>query len=348
LRLTAPDGSGLHLPAGSPIVAFARGVMASSEWTVRDRMTLLAVATGWALRRFRCDERMTVAQLCARVPSAIRLGLIDPLCVAALNTPSAEASGSVFLRVLRDALFTGPGSADLMLPKLRLSELLPGPAAAWLRQSDVQLKLSTRVDSVASANGSWTIDGEVFDHVVLATTAVEAARLARSIAPAWADAAASLRYEPIVTVYAQSDRTRLPEPMLALPSDEDRQPAQFVFDHGQLGGRDGLLAFVISGAAPWLERGLDNTAEATLVQARRWLGSHLRSPLAVVRVLTEKRATFRCTPGLRRPPGRIADGLWAAGDYVAGPYPATLEGAVRSGIEAVDGLLPVRPPITAT
>ena len=45
----------------------------------------------------------------------------------------------------------------------------------------------------------------------------------------------------------------------------------------------------------------------------------------------EKRATFQCTPGLARPDARIAAGLWAAGDYVQGPYPATLEGAVRAG-----------------
>jgi len=55
-------------------------------------------------------------------------------------------------------------------------------------------------------------------------------------------------------------------------------------------------------------------------------------------VLAEKRATFRCTPGLVRPPAGIASRLVAAGDYVDGPYPATLEGAVRSG-EAAAALL---------
>jgi monoamine oxidase len=55
-------------------------------------------------------------------------------------------------------------------------------------------------------------------------------------------------------------------------------------------------------------------------------------------VLTEKRATFRCVPGLQRPAGRVAQGLHAAGDYVRGPYPATIEGAVRSALEAVDAL----------
>ncbi|MFX8004414.1 hypothetical protein ABTK66_18735, partial [Acinetobacter baumannii] len=54
--------------------------------------------------------------------------------------------------------------------------------------------------------------------------------------------------------------------------------------------------------------------------------------------LTEKRATFACTPGLVRPPARIAPGLWAAGDYIDGPYPATLEGAVRAGQAAAQGV----------
>jgi predicted NAD/FAD-dependent oxidoreductase len=59
---------------------------------------------------------------------------------------------------------------------------------------------------------------------------------------------------------------------------------------------------------------------------------------ALVRVLAEKRATFRCTPSLRRPALRIAAGLLAAGDHVEGPYPATLEGAVRSGEAAAAAL----------
>ena len=53
----------------------------------------------------------------------------------------------------------------------------------------------------------------------------------------------------------------------------------------------------------------------------------------------EKRATFACTPALDRPDGHPLPGLWVAGDYVAGPYPATLEGAVRAGEAAARGWL---------
>jgi hypothetical protein len=52
----------------------------------------------------------------------------------------------------------------------------------------------------------------------------------------------------------------------------------------------------------------------------------------------ERRATFACTPDLLRPSMQVATGLLAAGDYVEGPYPATLEGSVRAAVRAVQAL----------
>jgi predicted NAD/FAD-dependent oxidoreductase len=113
--------------------------------------------------------------------------------------------------------------------------------------------------------------------------------------------------------------------MLALRSGNSA-PAQFVFDRSQLGGPVGLLAFVVS-ASP-SER--DALQQQVLAQAAAlgWTG------LTPVQTVVERRATFACVPGLRRPAMRIAPGLLACGDYVDGPYPATIEGAVRSALEA--------------
>ena len=53
-----------------------------------------------------------------------------------------------------------------------------------------------------------------------------------------------------------------------------------------------------------------------------------------MQVIAEKRATFDCVPGLARPVNRTpVPGLFLAGDYTASDYPATLEAAVRSGIQ---------------
>ncbi|CAN5254607.1 hydroxysqualene dehydroxylase HpnE [soil metagenome] len=333
LRITYPEGAGLQLEHGAAIPAFARAVLRHGAWSWRDRLALLAVCAGWSLRGFRCDPALTVATLAAKVPAAVRNDLIDPLCVAALNTPAADASASVFLRVLKDALFAGPGSADLLLPRISLSDVLPSPAERWLQEAGSTLELSHRVQRLQADGAGWEVDGQRFDAVVLATTPTEAARLAEPIAPLWSATAAALRYEPIVTLYLHSEGSTLPEPMLALHADDDA-PAQFVFDRGQLGGPRGLLAFVISGAQPWVDRGMEATLHATLAQAQATLGAYLRAPLQELRTLTEKRATFRCTPGLPRAAMPVAAGLFAAGDHVEGPYPATLEGAVRSGIAA--------------
>jgi len=333
LRLVDAKGDGLVLPDGPPWLAFLRGVLAHTTWSLADKLSLLRAAAGWLAGGFRCPEVLTVASLTRGIRTRVRRELIEPLCVAALNTSATEASARVFLRVIADALFAGRGASDLLLPRLNLGDVLPRPAARWLEGAGATLLLRHWVRELAVADDGCAVDGTRYDAVVLAATASESARLAGAIAPAWAETAGALSFAPIVTVYFRSPGTFLPWPMLSLAADETH-PAQFVFDRGQLGGAEGLLAFVISGAEKWVEFGSGPTVEATRRQAEASLGTYLRGPLEAIQVVVEKRATFRCTPALRRPPMRIAESLYAAGDYLEGPYPSTLEGAVRAGIAA--------------
>jgi hypothetical protein len=328
------DGEGLRLPGGAPLPAFVRGVLGARGWSWSERLALLRVATGWAMRGFSCDERRSVAELCATLPVKVRAQLIDPLCVAALNTRADEASGAVFLRVLRDALFSGAGSADLLLPRASLDRLLPQPAARWFDAQGVRVCTGRRVGQLLRHGLAWQLDATPFDTVILAPSAGEAARLCAALAPDWAAAAAALRYEPIVTVYVRCTGARLAAPMTALHAGA-AAPAQFVFDLGALGGAQGVFAFVVSGARDWVEQGLQATAAAVLAQADSAFASGIwPTPPQLLHISAEKRATFRCTPALRRPPPQIAEQLFAAGDFVRGPYPATLEGAVLSGRQA--------------
>ncbi len=334
LRLRYPDHEGLRLPGGQPLFSFLRGVLSYRRWPWRARLALLMRSMAWLLQGFRCAPELCVAELCADLPRAVQQDLVEPLCVAALNTPADRASAQVFLRVLQDALFSGPGSADLLLPRRPLGDLLPAPASRWLLANGASLRLGQRVQALQKlGEGRWQVDGEDFDAVLLACPPNEAARLAEAIAPGWAEQARGLRYEPIITVYLRRPDSWLPAPMVALQESAEA-PAQFVFDQGQLSGQPGLFAFVISGAEAWVNAGLAATGDAVEAQARAVLG--WQGDIERVRVLAEKRATFACTPGLLRPPMHIAPGLMAAGDYVAGPYPATLEGAVRAGLAAAD------------
>jgi len=339
LSLVDCSGRGLRMRAGAPIAAFALAVLRRRGWSWRERIALLRMAMRWRRAGFRCHEDDTVAALTAPLPSAVRAEFIEPLCVAALNTPAREASGTVFLRVLQAALAERAGGADLMLPRVPLGQVLPAPALRWLERGGATVRLGHRVERLERAGDGWQVDSVRADGVAVAASAVEAARLLVPHAPAWAARASALRYEPIATVYAKSAGCVLPEPLIALHSDADR-PAQFVFDLGQLGREPGLLAFVISGASAWVERGTPATEAATLAQANEQLAGQLPAPIQLVGTLVEKRATFACVPKLARPPMAVAPGLVACGDYVEGPFPATIEGAVRSGVAAARALAP--------
>ncbi len=344
LTLQFPDGQGLQLPDLPPPLDALLGIARAKGWGWRDKLALLRTATAWQLRGFRCAPSTSVAQLCAALTPRLMAEFIDPLCVSALNTPAREASGQVFLRVLQDSLFSGRGGSNLLLPRMDLGSLFPEPAARWLAQRGGQVITGLRVQRLQPMpGGRWqtvcaigpanAAEGtpEVFDHITLACPSWEASRLVAGVAglaglasaSPWSAQAAALRFEAITTVYAHAHGVRLPLPMVALRNTAD-QPAQFVFDRGQLDGNHGLLAFVVSAS----DGDRLQIEQQVLQQAATQLGL---STLQPVQTVVEKRATFACTPGLRRPGMQVLPGLTACGDYVHGPYPATLEGAVLSG-----------------
>lgn len=356
LRLQTPDGQGLALPSSTLArrlpgsLQAALGILRARGWSWADKLALMQRAARWQAAGFDCAPNLSVADACQGLSPTLMQSLIEPLCVSALNTPPERSSAQVFLRVLKDALFAEAGGADLLLPRRDLGVLLPDAALAWLVQQGAEVQLGARIvgleaveqadgcalwrlhsslpSTSAQADGSAATAHQLFDAVVLACPAPEAARLTETFAPDWASTARALTHEAITTVYAWAPTgTRLAQPMLALPSGP-QVPAQFVFDRGQLGGPVGLLAFVVSAS----QGDRDALTAQVLAQGEHQLGLKLQA----VQTVVEKRATFACTPGLLRPgAGVMQTGkLLACGDYVAGPYPATLEGAVRSGLAA--------------
>ncbi|MEI8029015.1 MAG: hydroxysqualene dehydroxylase HpnE [Comamonadaceae bacterium] len=345
MMLMFPDGRGLRFPHWpAPLDALA-GIVSARGWSLADKWCLLRAAGHWQLDGFQCDAASTVTQLCQRLSPRVMTELIEPLCVSALNTPADQASAQVFLRVLKDALFGVQGGSNLLLPRVDLSTLFPLAAARWLSDRGGQLRLGTRVQSMLPQGSRWQVQGEDFDVAILATSAAGSVRTLENTLPLvndslagkireWTDVASLLPFQAITTVYAWGNHARLPYPMLALRNHVDTTgqnsgltPAQFVFDRGQLGGPQGLLAFVVSAS--------NDSREALQAQVIRQAQAQLGLALQAVQTVVEKRATFACRPGLQRPLQQIAPGLLACGDYVAGPYPATLEGAVRSAVAAI-------------
>ncbi len=185
-------------------------------------------------------------------------------------------------------------------------------------------------------NGDAAASTQHFDAVIVATDPERAAQLLAAVPGA--PAMPAFEHEPITTCYLQYDASiRLAQPFLALVDDAVAGHwGQFVFDRGQLAtDQAGLLAVVVSTSAQAIASGQDALCGAVA----RQLAEALRHPALLTprwsKVISEKRATFACTPALARPTVETGlSNLFLAGDYVASDYPATLESAVQSGMAA--------------
>lgn len=325
-RLVAP-----HLPAPLHTAAallFATGL----GW--REKWAALRLLRSLQRTRFRIAPDVSVNTWLERnkTPSRQRRLLWQPLCVAALNTPAEDASAQVLAHVLRDSFAASRAASDLLLPRVDLSALFPEPAAQFITQRGGIIHRGQRVTDLQRMGHGWHIaDRGPFAQVVLAVAAYHLGALLPELQPA----VDHFAWEPIVTSYlAYPAGVRLPQPMLGVAEGT----AQWLFDRGQLCGQTGLIAAVISARGRHLNLPAAELERRIHAEIAR-IVPHLPAPLRA-KTITEKRATFACTPNLRRPLGQTAfPGLWLAGDYVAGDYPATIEGAVRSGVNAAQSVL---------
>ncbi len=141
------------------------------------------------------------------------------------------------------------------------------------------------------------------------------------------------------------------EPAMLLPHAAfTRSPLQWSFrkSHTPAGGT--YLHAVISAAREWVDRPADQIVSMAVYELRRHLPEAVDAELVHARVVKEKRATFAARPGIDRirPPasGQVAN-LFLAGDWCNNGWPATMEGAVRSGYHAAGAAMDLLRPDAA-
>ena len=359
LQMRYPDGSGgmdflaPRLPAP---LHLAWALLRARGLRRADKLALMRFSTAMRWMGWQLYNDCTVSELLQRFDQTDTLNRLmwHPLCLAALNTPPERASARVFVNVLRDSLGASRRRAsDMLIPKTDLSTLLPEAAARYVEQHGGAVRTGAKVAALhALPDGRWRLDdgvddGDGFDAVIVATSSVQAASLLQGLQDArLADAIERMQAftpEAISTCYLQYDASvRLDLPFCALVDAPHKQHwGQFVFDRGQLdASQAGLLAVVISASGPAAEQGHGPLAQAIAAQLAQVLRRPELARPAWTQLITEKRATFACTPDLLRPGNASGvPGLLLAGDYTANDdrkqdYPATIEAAVRSGVAA--------------
>ena len=348
LQMRYPDnevGMDLLAPRLPAPLHLVMGVLRAKGLPFADKLSLARFSSAARWMGWQLNQDCTVAELLARFDQTDRLIKLmwRPLCIAALNTPPERASAKVFLAVLRDSLGARRAASDMLLPRTDLSTLFPDAAISWLQKQGGTVMMVHRVNSIHSDDAGWTINSaqrsDHYQHVVIATAPMHAQTLLKDTDHALSESL-SFDYEAITTCYLQyAPSVRLPAPMLALIDDPDSQCwGQFVFDRGQLDDKQaGLLAVVISATQQTTVQSLEAAVAQQLAHDLRL--PELANPVWS-KAITEKRATFACVPDMQRPSTATTHpGLWLAGDYTASDYPATIEGAVRSGVKVAADIL---------
>ncbi len=282
-----------------------------------------------ALRLHRLPATTTVAD--ALPQGVLYHRLLEPLAIAALNTPTDQASARLLGAVMQETLAAGGGACIPAFPREGLSESFIDPAIAWLEARGTEIRLGSRVARIGLGNGRATaLDDTPIgpdDAIVLAVPAPVAATLLPGVS-------VPDRFEAILNVHYRIEAC----------ATGDLREAGFI---GLVGGtaewifiKPGIVSVTISAG----NRAVDTPPEALAQQVWQDVGAALQlsASMPPYRVVKEKRATFAATPeqDALRPPVRTEwTNVALAGDWTATGLPATIEGAIRSGRSAAAALI---------
>jgi len=271
---------------------------------------------------------MPVAQAMAAHP-VFQRGFVDPLVVATLNTPSAEASSARLAQVLRR--LGGPGATRLYVAERGLGPDMVDPAIAAIRAAGGEVRFNSRLRGLVLEGGRVVAleCGETIpaEHVLLSTPPWESARLLPGLAVPHAHA-------PIVNLHFAR---------------REPGPVRFV---GFVGALCQWVLVRPSGVSVTVSAGDAEVREDTETLAPRAWGEILRAVAAFripgewpikppeCRVVKERRATPRHNPGPPFAPPRMPlPNLALAGDWTWPDLPATIDAAIRSGQAAARSLM---------
>ena len=275
--------------------------------------------------------------------------LWDLIGVAALNAPADSASLALAATVFRIGLLTDADAADIGWSRVPLQELHGRAAERALTAAGAQVRTGVRVTGLERRGERWVVrtrEGadrhrdEVADRVVLAVPPSAAEELAPagsvSLQPGWGTRLGAV---PIVNVHVVYDRPVLDGPFLAAVD----SPVQWVFDRTAPSGcGEGQYVAVSLSAAKELVSLPAAEVQARILPALTDVLPAARTAQVLESFVTrERHATFDPAPGqaANRPGNRTAaPGLVLAGTWTDTGWPATMEGAVRSGNAAVEAL----------
>jgi squalene-associated FAD-dependent desaturase len=299
-----------HAPGGKD-VSFA-------EWLQRHRQTPATVERFWGL-----------------------------VLTSALNETADRIGFRYARKVFVDGFLRHRRGFEVQLPTVPLGRLYGEELQTWLRRHGVGLQFGQAVkglevaDNAVSAldlrdgsrlHADWFVATVPFDRLLdlLPAEVIDGhpyfANLRR------------LETSPITSVHLWFDR-----PVMTLPHAVLIECiGQWVFNRGEAAPGEFYVQVVVSAARPFRGLGKEEIQRRIVAEMSKLFPETATATLLRARVVTEHAATFSAVPGVDRwRPGQSSPlrNLFVAGDWTKTGWPATMEGAVRSGYLAAEALL---------
>jgi squalene-associated FAD-dependent desaturase len=265
----------------------------------------------------------------------------DLITVPTLNLPAAEASLALAAMVFKTGLLEDATAADIGWSRVPLGSLHGERASLALAQAGVAVRLGARVQSVRpDPIGGFSIDGAHADAAIVALPHEETARVLPPGAVAHQSRLADLGDSSVVDVHLFYDRPVTTWPLMAAV----HSPIQWVFDRTESSGltTGQYLAVSISASDDLFAERPGELTRRIGAALGRLLPSTREARIVDSLVTKERRATFRAAPGtasLRPVAQTSVPCLTVAGAWTDTGWPATMEGAVRSGRAAASAAL---------
>lgn len=250
--------------------------------------------------------------------------------VSAINEELDCMAASHGFQVFRLGFLATNTSYEMGVPNVPLGDLYG--SAAWTRMPNVRLRLRAGVEKIEVADGriAAIISGGERHTARQYISAVPFERVGALIPEAGVDTSA-FAHSSITGVHVWFDRpvTTLPNATLL------ERNIQWFFNKDE--GR--YLQLVVSASKKLLEMPRQQVIDLAVAELREFLPAAVDAKVVKAHVVKEARATFSALPGLHKhrpePPTALAN-LWLAGDWTQSGWPATMEGAVRSGYKAAE------------